>query len=285
MAISRPRTIQIFLPNGDPRGIRVAELTTSIVRVIEVPRSLLSSFMEMPESKQVGLYFLVGDDADKDFPSVYIGQSGGVGQRLHEHNKSKDFWNRALAVVSLTNSLTQTHGLYLEWLSIQQATEAGRFKMENGNTGSKPHTPPALEADCMDIYDTLRTLIATLGQPVFEPLAKTKEAALPDELYYLKSPAYEATAQYTTEGMVVMKGSTARKDLAASVPRMKAKRDALVADGGIVLVGDVYVFQRDILFESPSAAAAMVCGRSANGWASWKDKTGKTLDVVKRATA
>lgn len=35
----RPRTIQTYLPSGDPRGIRVAELTTSIVRVIEVPRA------------------------------------------------------------------------------------------------------------------------------------------------------------------------------------------------------------------------------------------------------
>ncbi len=37
--IRRPRTIQIFLPSGDPSGIRIAEQTTSIIRVIEVPRS------------------------------------------------------------------------------------------------------------------------------------------------------------------------------------------------------------------------------------------------------
>ena len=29
-----PKTIQIFLPGGDPRGIRVAEITTRIVQVI-----------------------------------------------------------------------------------------------------------------------------------------------------------------------------------------------------------------------------------------------------------
>ncbi len=38
---TRPRTIQIFLPDGDPSGIRIAELTTSIVRLIELPRSEL----------------------------------------------------------------------------------------------------------------------------------------------------------------------------------------------------------------------------------------------------
>lgn len=35
---AHPQTIQIFLPSGDPQGIRVAEITTRIVRVIEVPR-------------------------------------------------------------------------------------------------------------------------------------------------------------------------------------------------------------------------------------------------------
>ena len=41
--MTRPQTIQIFLPSGDPQGIRIAEITTRIVRVIEVPRSLLAS--------------------------------------------------------------------------------------------------------------------------------------------------------------------------------------------------------------------------------------------------
>ncbi|MDI1258298.1 hypothetical protein [Aquabacterium sp.] len=37
----RAKTIQIFLPSGDPQGIRQAEITTRIVRLIEVPRALL----------------------------------------------------------------------------------------------------------------------------------------------------------------------------------------------------------------------------------------------------
>jgi hypothetical protein len=38
-----PQTTQTFLPAGDPRSMRVAEITTRIVRVIEVPRSLLAN--------------------------------------------------------------------------------------------------------------------------------------------------------------------------------------------------------------------------------------------------
>ena len=280
---SRPRTIQIYLPSGDPRGLRTAELTTSIVRVIEVPRKLLDEFLQMPEASQVGLYFLIGNDEDQDLPAVYIGQTGGTGQRLVDHHKQKEFWNRALVVVSLTNSLTQTHTLYLEWLGIKTANEAGRFNVENGNSGSKPHTPAPLEADCRELFETLRTLVATLGQPVFEPLAKAKDQVPRDELYFCKTGNYDATAQYTAEGMVVLKGSRARREVVPSFgASAMARRKSLIADGQLALEGEYYVFQHDVLFKSPSGAGDMVCGASANGWTLWKTKDGKTLDELKR---
>ena len=51
--IVRTQTIQIFLPTGHPRAIRVAEITTRIVRVIEVKRSQLAAFLKMPEVQPV----------------------------------------------------------------------------------------------------------------------------------------------------------------------------------------------------------------------------------------
>ena len=157
-----PKTIQIFLPGGDPQGIRIAELTTRIVQVIDVPRSLLQDFVKMEQSTQVGLYFLVGVAGDGTDPRVYVGQTGGLRTRLVEHNKKKDFWQRALVLISRTNSLTQTHALFLEWHCLQAAKRAGRYADENGNSGSKPHTPAPLEADCLEIFETGSTLLATL---------------------------------------------------------------------------------------------------------------------------
>jgi hypothetical protein len=241
----------------------------------------------MPEAKQVGIYFLIGDDEDADFPSVYIGQTGGTGQRLVDHHKKKEFWSRALVVISMTNNLTQTHALYLEWLSIKEANQAGRYKTENGNAGSKPHTPAPMEADCLEVFDIMRTLVATLGQPFFEPLVKAKAAMGTDELFYLRSPNYDATGQYTEEGMVVFKGSRARKDVAPSWAKYKtsSRRETLTAEGALVLDGVHYVFQRDVLFKSPSGASDTVTGASTNGWTVWRNKDGKTLDELKRTQA
>lgn len=282
----RPRTIQIYLPTGDPRGVRVANLTTSIVQVVEIPRALLNEFQDMPEARQVGVYFLVGDDEEKEQLSVYIGQTGLLGKRLNEHHLDprKDFWNRALVAISLTHSLTQTHALFIEWLSIQNANGAARYVVENGTSGSRPHAPSSLEADCHEIFDTMRTLLATLGQPLFEPLAIASGQATADDFLFCRAAGCEAVGQYTEEGMVVLKGSKARVNIAPSMANLSSakRRSALITEGAMQLDGNAYVFTQDVLFRSPSGASDVITGSSTNGWILWKTKDARTLDELKR---
>ncbi|WP_114973974.1 GIY-YIG nuclease family protein [Rhodoferax ferrireducens] len=280
----RPKTIQIFLPAGDPRGVRTAEITTRIVQVVEVPRSQLAEFIKTPEALQVGVYFLIGELSEAGLPRVYIGQSGSVGNRLVQHNQNKDFWNRALVVISLTNSMTQTHALFLEWFAIQQATQAGRYSLENGNTGARPHTPAPLEADCHEIHETAATLLATLGQPIFEPLTNAPTARGEKELFYCKGSGADGVGEYTTEGFVVHKGSKGRAEIVASIQGTSNERlrKQLISEGIMAAQDGMLVFTRDHLFSSPSMAAMAVMGRSANGWIEWKATNGKTLDEVKR---
>lgn len=284
MASSRPQTIQIFLPAGDPRGMRVAEITTRIVRVIEVPRSQLGEFIKTPEAQQVGVYFLMGELSEAGLPRVYIGQSGNVGNRLVQHNQSKDFWNRVMVVISLTNSMTQTHALFLEWFAIAEASKAGRYSLENGNTGARPHTPAPLEADCHEIHETAATLLATLGQPIFEPLVSTQMTKDDKELFFCKGSGADGVGEYTSEGFVVHKGSKGRAELVASIQGTSNERirNQLVTDGILAAEGSMLFFTRDYLFPSPSMAAMVVMGRSANGWVEWKARSGKTLDELKR---
>jgi hypothetical protein len=268
--------------------MRVAEITTRIVRVIEVPRSQLVDFLKMPEAQQVGVYFLMGESSEAGLPHAYIGQSGNVGKRLEQHHQNKDFWNRAFVVISLTNSLTQTHALFLEWLAIAEATKAGRYGLENGNTGSQPYTPAPLQADCHEIHETAATLLATLGQPIFEPLTNAPTAKGTVELFYCKGLGADGVGEYTTEGFVVHKGSKGRVEIVPSIQGTSHERmrSQLVTEGVLTenagSAGSLLVFTRDHLFSSPSTAAMAVMGRSANGWVEWKTSSGKTLDEVKR---
>lgn len=280
-----PKTIQIFLPSGDPQGIRVAEITTRIVQVIEVPRSLLSDFLKMSESSQVALYFLIGDDEDAEARQTYVGQTGDLRARLTKHNKEKEFWQKALVLISKTNSLTQTHALFLEWYCLLAIRAAGRFADENGNSGSKPHTPAPMEADCHEIFETGRTLLATLGYPLFESFTKSvSDPKQDDEVFLCKASGCDGRGLYTPEGFVVLKGSIGRRE---NVPSIKGKanerfRNKLLEAKVMCENGETVVFQKDHLFDSPSMAAISLMGRSANGWLEWKSKDGKTLDELKR---
>lgn len=286
-----PKTIQVFLPTGEPAGIRVAEMTTRIVQVVDVPLNGLQSFFKMPESQQVGVYFLLALPDDGSLPQVYIGQTGDLRTRLAEHASKKDFWQRAVVLLSRTQSLTQTHALYLEWLSIDTARRLGRFAVLNGNAGSRPYTPAPMEADCREVFETGEILLNTLGYPLLSsPMAAHSgqgSTAAPTgaaDLFFCKAGGAEGRGVFTDEGLEVQAGSVGRR---ANVPSIQntsdgAFRERLIADGVMKVEGDTVVFTRDHLFRSPSTAAVALLGRTANGWLEWKNAAGQTLDAVKR---
>jgi hypothetical protein len=166
-------------------------------------------------------------------------------------------------------------------LAVGQATQAGRYSLENGNAGARPHTPAPLEADCHEIHETAATLLATLGQPIFEPLTNAPNAKGDKELFYCKASGADGVGEYTTEGFVVLKGSKARLESVAYIqPSQERIRQQLAAEGIMAAQGGW--FTRDHLFASPSMAAVALMGRSANGWVDWKTPQGQTLDEVKR---
>ena len=49
-----PRTIQFFLPDGNARSIRIAEVTSRIVQAIQIPRNKLSEAGKREETNNVG---------------------------------------------------------------------------------------------------------------------------------------------------------------------------------------------------------------------------------------
>lgn len=282
-ASSRPQTIQIFLPQGDPSGIRMAEITTRTVRVFDVPRTLLSDFLSMSEASQVGLYFLFGADAD-DGSACYIGQSGNVGGRLKQHVAGKEFWERAIVAVSLTNTWTDTHVGFMEWEAISRASQTSRYHLLNGNAASNRYTPAPLEADCNEYLETISVLIATLGYPAMEPIRKSNRetpSEIEAERLYLRQSGCQAEADPTSEGLVVLAGSMgnsrSRPSAAKSIIR---GRQSLIDRGIAEIQGERLRMTQDHLFSSPSLAAAMLVGGNVNGRDSWKNAAGKSVNEI-----
>ena len=285
--MARAQTIQIYLPSGDPAGLRVANLTTRTVRVFEVPRSLLPQFLQRPESGQVGVYFLFGSNED-EAPQCYIGQSGNVGVRLQQHTSTKDFWTKAMVAVSLTNEWTSTHAAYLEWLSLGRARAAGRYNLVNGNQASNPFTPEPLEADCQEFIDTIAVLLTTLGAPVLEavkvasPQATSKNTDDSDRLFF-REGGCDATGYQTSEGLLVVAGSQGRPDIRKSArPGIAIQRAALEAEGVIKVGENELVFLKDHLFGSPSAAGCALVGGENNGRTSWRNAKGQSISDLEQ---
>lgn len=92
----------------------------------------------------------------------------------------------------------------------------------------------------------------------------------------------DAKGIQTQEGFVVLKGSKIANSVVNSyTERLLAKRNDLIHTEKVKVFNDEFVVMEDLLFTSPSAAADIVMGRSANGLTEWKDRYGKSLkDLV-----
>ena len=271
------KTIQIYLPDGNPRGIKIAEITSRTVQAVLLPRSSLDLAFTRPELDNVGIYLLLGTEEAKS--KVYIGEAENCLNRLKQHNKSKDFWTHAIVFTSKTSFFTKTHIKFLEWLSYDYALKANRYALENSNIPTKPHLSESVESDLYDNFETMQILSSTLGYPVFDIIKK----ATKKELIECSGRGIEAQGEYTEDGLVVFSGSKASKTTTSSIGGWVVNlREELLASKILFEDGDSYTFSKDYIFSSPSAAAAVVLGRAANGWTSWKYKDGKTLDEVKR---
>jgi hypothetical protein len=277
---STAKTIQIFLPDGDARSIRIADITSRTVRAVQIPRAKLKAAEERTEINCVGLYYLFGEAEDGSSPRAYIGEAEDLCVRLKQHAIAKDFWNNLVAVSSKTQAFTKAHVKYLEWLSYVQSKKADRFQLLNNTVPTKPFVSEAMEADLVDNFDTMRVLLSTLGFPLFEEINSSASAA---KLFTCNATGISARGSLQVDGFVVFKGSGARlRETRVGDSWVANTRKALIAQGVLRQERDKYVFTKDHLFGSPSTAAATVLARRSNGWKSWKDSEGRTLDELER---
>jgi hypothetical protein len=276
----RPQTIQIFLPDGNPTSIKIADLTNRMIVATLIPRKKLSDVGNRQEVRKYGIYFLFGINEEKAKPISYIGETDNCFTRLNTHNREKDFWNYAV-VISHKANFTKAHVEYLEYLCVKTAREIGRFDTtDNKSTPTKPFITESMEADLLDNFETIKILLSTLGYPIFEEI---KTSARKREVLYCKGKDASATGEMIDDGFVVFKGSKVNKDeTKTATPWVVGLRKGLIADKILLQENGIYVFSEDFVFKSPSASAATVLGRQANGWTEWKNKDGKTIDALYR---
>jgi hypothetical protein len=94
----------------------------------------------------------------------------------------------------------------------------------------------------------------------------------------IASGVANATGYWDGRKFTIEAGSRMRVEEAPSIHEwLKEHRASLLASGVVVKQGAGYVFAKNAVFTSPSAAAGVVLGRSANGPQEWKLPDGSPL--------
>lgn len=284
--------------DGTPQGILTLEVMNWIGHILSGPRTKITELIQRPEMKKTGIYFLTGPDPEGSYrPCVYIGESDNVGTRLIQHNKdeTKIFWERACVITSKDQNLTKAHGRYLESRLIAITQEVGHAILFNGTAPKNENLPEADIADMEYFISQIRLVLPVLGLDFLrqKPRVALHSTSFVQNATYqelvamnsatvdIKSPFFEiyskkenlrAKAKEIDGDFVVFAGSETRSQWKGSAHNYQMQFDILIAEGRIRIDQAINkgIFQENVAFSSPSAAAAIILGRSSNGRTEWK---------------
>ena len=284
-------SLRIFVADGDPDGLRIVEKSNWIGKALVFPRALLPQVKARPELAQTGVYLLLGPRPDGEGDMLYVGEGDPIRPRLESHYAKKDFWTRAIGFTTSTaGQLNKAHVQFLEARLLALAKSAKRMPLDldNKKTESEPTLSEADRADMEVFLGHMLGMLPVLGVHAFEQAPKAP-AAKAGPVLTCKGKGVQATGYEASQGFVVREGSQA---VAESVPSMAQHvrgmfdlRQELIGNGVLAMQGGLYQFSQDYSFSSPSTAAAVVLGRSANGRVEWKAADGRTLKEIQEAEA
>lgn len=286
--MSHGKSIRMFLVDGTPGGIITAEIMNWTGHVVTAPRSRLADLLSRSELARTGVYVLIGEDSEIIGRSLaYIGESENIKKRLTQHARSeeadgRDFWDRVVVITSKDANLTKGHVRFLESRLLDIAANVGRVGLTN-RTAPEPCGLP--EADCADMaffIEQIRIVLPVLGFDLLRERPRSTASPTPPDVsqpaisprFELNSPRQNlrAEAQEVDGEFVVLAGSQSRKEWIGAGHGYKALHQMLVDENRLVpRVGSEHlIFSEDTIFNSPSAASAVVVGRQDNGRKSWQ---------------
>lgn len=271
------KKLEIIYHNGQPDGIRSIRRHLSTMTTYVIPRPLLAEAKKITGINRPGIYYLINENDENKIAQIYIGQTRNGVVRLDDHNRSKDFWNKAIMFLadSKTFSLDMISGL--EEYAIMKAHESNRYKVENS-------VKPKYEIDEYDlpsieeVYEEIQFIMATQGYKMDNAKMSMNEA----DIFQTSRKGIIARGVYGGDKFQVLEGSEINLEKPVHLEKYNRQRKELYEKGDIVKQGDKYILTVTLEFNTPSGASDFVLGGSTNGWAEWKNKDGKTLDEVYR---
>ena len=269
------KTISLFLIEGDPNKRWVCELSNWSGKAYKIPRIDVKRCSDRKDLAACGIYFLFGRNDSDDKGIVYIGESENVYERLKQHDgpTGKDFWTECIVFISKDNRLNKAHIKYLEHRCYVLAEAADRYEIENSSIPADASLTEPEQAEMEEFLYNIRMINNVLGHKVLEAVVEEETVTDGSDspiLYIQAARGANASGKQTSEGFVVFKGSQVADSVTKSCPKsIGTLRDKLTANGTI---DSNWIFTENKIFSSPSTAAGVVMGRSANGLTEWRSK-------------
>jgi hypothetical protein len=276
----RPFSIRIFVPGGDPDGLRLVEKSNWTGVGVVFNRSNFKQVVGRPECERTGVYVLVGGSEDSALPTIYVGEGDPVKDRLTQHQQKKDFWDWAVYFVTKDNSLNKAHVQHLESRLHDLARSAKQCNLDNAVAPAPPTLSEAERADVESFLLDILSICPLLGLSVFEK-AEGLHRGTDTLMLFISAKGVTASGYEDPRGFVVCKGSEFFTDeTPSSHAYLRTLRKDLVSKGVVSEERGRLRFNQDHVFTSPSTAAGVVLGRNSNGRETWKTEDGRTLKQV-----
>lgn len=271
MSISKK--LEIIYHNGQSDGIRLVRRNLSTMTAYIIPRPLLAEAKTLRGICRPGVYYLINENDYNKVTQIYVGQTRNGINRIEDHNRSKNFWNKAIMFLADDKTFTLDMISGLEKYAIQKAIESKQCAVENA-------VVPKYEIDEYDlasveeVYEEIQFIMETQGFKMNNSSMIMNKT----EMFHTTRKDVNAQGIYDGENFIVLERSEVTKQATASCPKSTlGQRETAIMNGDMIESNGKYYLTKSFSFSSPSAAAGFVLGASANGLTEWKNKNGKTL--------
>lgn len=278
--------INLTLIDGTAEGTLKCVNKVQNGTIYRINRNDISNHLNMPEMRQCGIYFLIGDI--NGMQSVYIGQAntrkngnGVLGRVLEHKNQKEDYWREAFILVSSTNSIGATELNYLENQFCNMVIEAGHYNVVNASDPNSGNYNDEIEIIMDPLIEYTSTCLKVLGYDLFS-ISQNNNSTEKMAKYHInkegKSTGRKVNAQieFYNNKYRLKKGSLVALETTTSCPEsiltMRNEFKKYISKEGIV--------KGDIDFNSPSTLAKFVTLSSVNGKVEIRDENGRSIKNV-----
>lgn len=279
-------SITVFLPDGEPDGLRLVERSHWTGIGLMTRRDRLEQDLKRDEFKRSGVYALLGPaEGGLAARRIYVGEGNVVATRVREHVEKKEFWTELVLFTKKDDSLDKADISYLEAELVKLAKAAGRAELDNTQDPNPPEPTEAKRADIDSFLGDMLAIFRLLGIDAFEPIEEIEVepgTGTGSETYVFTLGGTNGRGTPTRSGFLVREGSKGRAQTLDSISSGYASLRQTLIDSSVARVdGEDLIFLSDYEFKSASAAAASLYGGMTSGPQQWKrDSDGKSIKDI-----